>query len=259
LRQNQEQFRWFTAECARRNIQVLLHFYNIHLPDGLAKTLKTVKTRSHAGALAATRPTPEVARYYRYVLARYFEQLESVGLYICPGETLKPAHQLEWFRDVIFAAARESGKNPLLVLRDWTMDMEFRSKVPSLYENCYSELKHNDESFTSPVPDRRHQQWRGVLKGHVVNLHGPPMDLQPMRWGSPVLIHETVGQWRKLGFVKGAEIYGLSCFDWPITQDKLAPDQVGYREQVKGPTLLWILLSAHLVCDILGFRERRSG
>jgi len=66
------------------------------------------------------------------------------------------------------------------------------------------------------------------------------MDLQPMRWASPVLIRETAGQWRKLGFVKGAEIYALSCFDWPYTQDMLAPDQFGYREQVKGPKLLWL-------------------
>ena len=235
LRQNQEQFRWFTAECARRGIRVLLHFYNIHLPETLAD-----KFRAHPswGAAAVTKPTPESARYYKYVLARYFREFESVGLYICPGETLGTAHQLAWFRDVIFAAARESGQNPPLVLRDWTMDMGFRAQIGGLYENCYSELKHNDESFTSPVPDRRHEQWRGVLKGHVVNLHGPPMDLQPMRWGSPVLIRETVSQWRSLGFVKGAEVYALSCFDWPLTQDKLEPKQHGYREQVQGRTLL---------------------
>ncbi len=235
LRQNQEQFRWFASECAQRNIRALLHFYNIHLPDGLAEQMKA---HPSWGASAVRVPTPEIARYYRYVLDRYFREFENVGLYICPGETLGTLHQLAWFRDVIFAAARESGKNPLLVLRDWTMDMGFRSQIRGLYENCYSELKHNDETFTSPVPDRRHEQWRGVLKGHIVNLHGPPMDLQPMRWGSPVLIRETAGEWRNLGFAKGAKIYGLSCFDWPITQDKLEPGQFGYREQVEGPALL---------------------
>jgi hypothetical protein len=235
LRRNQEQFRWLTSQCARRNIRVLLHFYNIHLPDALAEKFKA---GYKWGASAVKKPTPDVARYYRYVLGRYFDEFDSVGLYICPGETLDSAHQLEWFRDVIFAAAHESGKNPLLVIRDWTMNMEFRSKIRSLYENCYSELKHNDESFTSPVPDRRHRRWRDVLKGHIVNLHGPPMDLQPMRWGSPILIQETVDQWRKLGFVKGAEIYALSCFDWPRTQDKIEPDQFGYREEVQGRTLL---------------------
>jgi hypothetical protein len=43
-----------------------------------------------------------------------------------------------------------------------------------------------------------------------------------------------------MGYFKGAEIYALSCFDWPYTQDKLAPDQFGYREQVKGSKLIWI-------------------
>jgi hypothetical protein len=237
LQQNQEQFRWFTAECARRNIRVLLHFYNIHVPETLAD--KFHAGRAWGGA-AVDKPTPDVARYYKYVLASYFRKFENVGLYICPGEKLKTEYQLEWFRDVIFAAARESGKNPLLVLRDWTMDMGFRSQIRELYENCYSELKHNDESFTSPVPDRRHEQWRGVLKGHIVNLHGPPQDLQPMRWSSPLFIRETVTNWHDMGYFKGAEIYALSCFDWPYTQDKLTPDQFGYREQVKGPKLLWI-------------------
>lgn len=236
-RQNQEQFRWLVSECDRRNIKVLLHFYNIHLPDGLRE-----RFGAHAswGASAVKNPSPEIAQYYRYVLGRYFAEFDNVGLYICPGETLATARQLEWFRDVIFKAAKDSGKNPLLIIRDWTLNMDFRAQIPILYENCYSELKHNDETFTSPVPDRRHEQWRGLLKGHVVNLHGPPMDFQPMRWACPVLIHETVTNWRDMGYVKGAEIYALSCFDWPYTQDKLTPDQFGYREQVKGPKLLWI-------------------
>jgi len=248
LTENQEQFRWLVSECGRRNISVLLHFYNIHLPDGLREQFG-----GHAswGASAVKNPSPEIAKYYRYVLGRYFEDFDNVGLYICPGETLATSRQLEWFRDVIFKAAKESGKNPLLIIRDWTLNMNFREQIPSLYENCYSELKHNDETFTSPVPDRRHQQWRGLLKGHVVNLHGPPMDLQPMRWASPVLIHETVTNWRDMGYVKGAEIYALSCFDWPYTQDKLTPDQFGYREQVKGPKLLWIDRSG-IYLDVFG-------
>lgn len=237
LRQNQDQFRWLVSQCARRNIRVMLHFYNIHLPDGLREKFGA---RASWGASAVKNPSPEIAKYYRYVLGRYFEQFDNVGLYICPGETLATSHQLTWFRDVIFRAAKESGNNPLLIIRDWTLNLDFRKRIPELYENCYSELKHNDESFTSPVPDRRHEQWRGLLKGHVVNLHGPPMDLQPMRWASPPLIRETVANWHDMGYVKGAEIYALSCFDWPYTQDKMEPNQFGYREQVKGLKMLWI-------------------
>ena len=237
LRENREQFRWLVSECTRRNIRVLLHFYNIHLPDGLREQFGA---HPSWGASAVENPSPEIATYYRYVLGRYFEAFDNVGLYICPGETLATSHQLAWFRDVIFRAAKESGKNPLLIIRDWTLNMDFREQIPALYGNCYSELKHNDESFTSPTPDRRHEQWRGLLKGHVVNLHGPPMDLQPMRWASPESVRETVANWCDMVYVKGAEIYALSCFDWPYTQDKLIPGQFGYREQVKGPKLLWI-------------------
>jgi len=34
-------------------------------------------------------------------------------IFICPGETLESSHPLEWFRDVIFQAVKESGKNPV--------------------------------------------------------------------------------------------------------------------------------------------------
>ena len=229
LKQNQEQFRWFTQQAARRNIHVIVHMYNIHVSRPLAAA-------QGIGATAGA-PTPFLREYTRYALSRFFEEFEKVGLYICPGEALRPKYQLEWFRDVVFDAAKKSGKNPQLILRDWTMDMDFRAQIPSLYANCYSELKHNDESLTSPVPDRRHEQWKGVLKGHVVNLHGPPMDLQPMRWASPDFSHETVSEWKRLGFVKGALIYTLSFWQWPYTLDKLEPQQKGYKPA--GRKLLW--------------------
>jgi hypothetical protein len=229
LKENQEQFRWLTREAGRRNIRVIVHMYNIHVSQPLAKARGIGAT---AGA-----PTPFLKEYSHYALSRFFEEFEGVGLYVCPGEALRPDHQLEWFRDVIFDAAKRSGKNPQLILRDWTMDMNFRAQIHSLYEHCYSELKHNDESLTSPTPDRRHEQWRGVLKGHVVNLHGPPMDLQPMRWASPEFSRETVAQWKSLGFVNGALIYTLSFWQWPYTLDKLEPQQKGYKPV--GRKLLW--------------------
>jgi hypothetical protein len=230
IRRNQKQFRWFTQQCARRNIRVLLHFYNIHLSEPMAK--------AHGLPTNPRQPTPLLKEYTHYALSRFFEEFDSVGLYVCPGESLKQQYQAEWFKEVIFDAAVKSGKNPLLVIRDWTLDMEFRKQLHSLYENCYSETKHNQESLTSPVPDRRHLQWQGVLKGHIVNLHGPPMDLQPMRWASPRFIAETVGEWKKLGFLKGAEIYTTVFWQWPYALDKVEPAQSGYKPA--GRKLLWL-------------------
>ena len=214
IKANQEQFFWFTTECERRNIRVLLHFYNIHVSPPFAK--------HHAIATNPSKPTPLLKEYTHYALTRYFQTFPSVGVYVCPGESLESKFQLDWFRDVIFDAAKKSGKNPVVVVRDWTLNANFRAQLKSQYDNVYSELKHNDESFTSPYPDVRHLQLEGVAKGHIVNVHGPAMDFQPMRWASPFSVQEAAQCWRKLGFVRGVEFYGTSFWAWPITSDKVA-------------------------------------
>ncbi len=215
IKANQEQFRWFTTECDKRNIQVLLHFYNIQVPSPFAK--------KHSIASHPSKPTPLLEDYTRYALSRYFKEFPSVGLYACPGESLESKSQLHWFRDVIFKAAKDSGKNPVIVIRDWTLNMDFQKQLKGLYGRVYSELKHNDESATSPYPDVRHLKWDGLSPGHIINaVHGPAEDLQPMRWASPCFVQEMVQRWKSLGFVKGVEFWGQSFWRWPYTFDKLA-------------------------------------
>jgi hypothetical protein len=63
LARNQDQFRWLTSEAAKRNISVLVHFYNIHLPEPLAKARKIPM---HYKA-----PDPFAAKYLRYTLERF--------------------------------------------------------------------------------------------------------------------------------------------------------------------------------------------
>ena len=178
VKANQKQFRWFTAGCEKRNIQVLLHFYNIHVSPPFAK--------KHGIRTNPSTPTPLLSKYTYYALSRYFSEFPSVGLYACPGESLQSDKQFEWFRDVVFKAAIDSGKNPTVVIRDWTLNADFQSKLKSLYPNVYSELKHNDESLTSPYPDVRHKKWEGLANGHIINAaHGPAEDLQPDALGEP--------------------------------------------------------------------------
>ena len=227
VKANQAQFRWFTGECRRRNIQVLLHFYNIHVSPPFA--------RKHRMRTNPTTPTPLLNAYVHYALTRYFKEFGSVGLYACPGEPIHSKHQLTWFRDVVFDAAKKSGKNPVIVIRDWTMNKEFRASLKTLYGNVYSELKHNDESLTSPCPDVRILQLEGIAAGHIVNFH-LVTDLVPMRWGSPVLLQESMRHLKALGFVKGVEFFGQTFWKWPYTLDKLDPSQKGYSR--KGPKLL---------------------
>ena len=220
VKNNQEQFRWFTNECAKRNIQVLLHFYNIHVSPPFA--------RHHRMRTNPTTPTPLLREYTHYALSRYFEAFPHVGLYACPGESIHSRYQLEWFRDVVFQAAKDSGKNPVIVIRDWTLNMDFQQQLKSLYGNVYSELKHHDESVTSPYPDVRHLKWEGLTHGHIINAaHGPAEDLAPMRWASPVYVQEKARHWQSLGFVKGSEFWLQSFWRWPYTFDRLNESESG--------------------------------
>lgn len=214
IHRNQEQFRWLAEECAKRNITILTHFYNIHVSEHQAKALG----RDGKEAARYTHADEWVRGYYRTILTRYFAEFPNVGLYICPGESLELAEQLPWFRDVVFKAAKDSGKNPRLVIRDWTMADDFKAALPSLYENLYSELKHNDETITSPWPDKRHETWKGFLKGHIINLHDPA-DAVPYRVGGPKLIGEMVGHWKDAGYFKGAWFYPPQSWIWPYTLD----------------------------------------
>ena len=219
LRRNQDQFRWLATEAARRNISVLLHFYNIHLSEHMAQAHG--RTTGEAGDFRA--PDDFLRRYYTTILTRYFEEFPGVGLYICPGETLAAEHQHDWFRDVIFKAARDSGKNPQLVIRDWIMDPGFKEALPGMYDNLYSEMKHNDESLTSPWPDTRHETWRGKLRGHIVNLHDP-CDITPYRVGSPRLLGEMIGHWKDADMFMGAWFYPPQAWSWPHTLDIVQTD-----------------------------------
>ena len=63
LKRNQEQFRWFTDECAKRNIRVLMHFYQIHIPRSLAKA-RNIPMHYNA-------PNDFVRKYVRYALGRF--------------------------------------------------------------------------------------------------------------------------------------------------------------------------------------------
>ncbi|MDP0499464.1 MAG: hypothetical protein Q7P63_05115 [Verrucomicrobiota bacterium JB022] len=217
IRRNQEQFRWLATEAAKRNISVLTHFYNIHISEHMAEAMHREPTEGDDPTRYQV-PDQFVSDYYYTILSRYFEEFPHVGLYVCPGESLKLEHQEAWFRDVIFKAAQDSGKDPLLIIRDWTLDDDFKAALPGMYDNLYSELKHNDETITSPWPDVRHEEWKGFLKGHIVNLHDPA-DTTPYRVGSPRLIGEMVRHWDEAGWFKGAWFYPPQCWIWPDTLD----------------------------------------
>ena len=219
LLQNQAQFRWFTDECARRNISVLMHFYNIQIPGPLAKARKI--------PLNYSKPTEFTAKLIKYGLTRFLTKFKSVGLYVCPGEALSAQYTAGWINDVIFAAAKECGHRPTIVVRDWGLDAKgFKEKCVGQYDDLYTELKHNIEMIVSPVPDERHRIWRDIGVKHIVNLH-EVSDVKPFRWGSPTFVQEMAKEWRNAG-IDGAEVYSLVSWRWPYALDKLEPQQAGF-------------------------------
>ncbi len=222
LDRNQQQFRWFTDECGKRNIRVLMHFYQINIPRSLARSRKIPM---HYSA-----PNDFVRKYVRYALGRFLAEFRSVGLYVCPGEALAAQHTAGWIHDVILPAARDSKQNPTIVVRVWGLDAKgFKQRCVPEYENLYTELKHNVEMIVSPVPDVRHAAWKNVAKKHIVNLH-EVADIKPFRWGSPLFIREMAGEWRKAG-LDGAECYGPISWRWPYSLDKLEPQQASFWPQ----------------------------
>jgi hypothetical protein len=247
LIQNQEQFAWFTSECAKRNISVLLHFYNIHLPKALAKS-RDIPAHYR-------KPDDFVKQYMRYTLGKFFEDFQHVGLYVCPGEVLSREHQPEWFRDVIYETAQKSGLNPLIVVRDWSINPEVYKLG---YGNLYTTLKHNVEMIQSPVPDKKHKHFQEVGRKNIVNLH-EISDIKPFRWGSREFIYEMINEWRKVG-AQGAEVYGMVSWRWPYTMDKLEPEQnCFWPEGKKLSTLdrdeIWLEMVGRYLWDL----DRDSG
>jgi len=55
------------------------------------------------------KPTPLLKDYTGYCIERFVSEFPSVGLYICPGESLELEQTPGWINDVIFAAVKRAG------------------------------------------------------------------------------------------------------------------------------------------------------
>ncbi len=67
-----------------------------------------------------------------------------MGLYACPGESIHSKYQMEWFRDIIFDAAKKSGKAPVIVIRGWTQNKEFRDDLARQKKWMHAKAKTAD-------------------------------------------------------------------------------------------------------------------
>lgn len=238
IERNYEQFNWFTRECAKRNISVLLEFYSIILPPGVEKKAKDLGFKDIKAV-----PNDYTRKYMKYVLEKFMITFPSVGVYVCAGENLGSRYRVQWVRDVAFDAGKtveaKTGRLPLIVLRQHFIPIGHLRELSKAYGNLYTEFKHNLETVLSPVPVPGHETLVSStgIKQHIVNLHLPG-NLTPFRWGSPAYIQEMVSEWGKVG-ITGAQIYNLTAHRFPYATDELEETRsVPPPHWPVGPTLL---------------------
>ncbi len=216
LRRNIEYLKWFTAEADRRGIWTVFHFYNIHVSPAFAKAHERegVRIENHAS-------TPLLAAYTRYCVGEFVKSYPNVGLMLTAGEALNVKPE-EFIRDVVIAGIHDSGKNPPLIVRAWSINFErYRDLVKNQYSNLFTMMKHNTEMIDSPYPDPRNKNYIGLGQHHIINLH-ENSDVKPFRWASPVFIQQMVRIWQEWG-VEGFHVYPMVSWQWPVSLDRTDP------------------------------------
>jgi hypothetical protein len=121
MQRNRGMMHWLTSECDKRGIWLIQMFYNIHLPEGLAKKhkLSTSLGKSH----------PIAADYTRKALAKFVGEYPNVGLLVCLGEALSgKENQVEWFTRTIIPGVQDG-----LRVRGWSeADLANKDKLPPI-------------------------------------------------------------------------------------------------------------------------------
>jgi hypothetical protein len=137
------------------------------------------------------------------------------------GEALT-VNQEEFVRDAVVAGIKDSGKQPPLIVRQWTIRPDrYRDVIQPSYSNLFTMMKHNIEMIDSPYPDPRNRDWIALGHNHIVNVH-ENSDVKPFRWGSPVFIRQMVRIWREWG-VAGFHLYPMVSWQWPVSLDRADP------------------------------------
>jgi len=234
MKLNRETMLWLTSECDKRGIWLIQMFYNIHLPEGLAKkyTLSTSLGKSQ----------PVAADYTRKALAKFVEEYPSVGLLVCLGEALSGSeNQVEWFTKTIIpgvlaglkargwsaADLADKDKLPPIVVRGHHIvesgsHKEVLGEGMKLYPNIVSMAKFNGESLTTWEPRGKYQQFHKDMAAytatHNANIH-LLSNLEPFRYADFSFIWNSVRAIRERLDGNGVHLYPLAYWDWPNAPD----------------------------------------
>jgi hypothetical protein len=209
---------WLSHEAEKRNIWLMFHFYNIHLPVSFGQA-HGYPTSPFWNGCVLSEPNPVAIDYTRYAITRFVQKFPSVGLYVCLGEALKK-DQTYWMDEVILAGVRESGKHPPIILRSHPIHDEILRVLKDVkphYDNLSTETKHNDEMYAVPEPDPDNEVWIRESGSHIISVHLMG-DLKPFRWSPPSFIQETARDQQRMG-AKGVQVYPLWVWNWPHSAD----------------------------------------
>lgn len=211
LQENRRQFQWLCEQAERRGIWVVVKFYNIHMPDPLAK--------ARGWDIRSGVPHPEICAYTRSVLTEFVRRFPNVGLMACMGEVLKQEYKKTWLCDVILPAILDGlgdapDTYPPVIIRAHSISLEEHlPPAREIYPNLVTMMKHNNESFIATRPDPGNTVLARLSGCHIVNLH-LAANLEPFAWGSPRFIRRTVKQMLKAE-AAGIHVFPLRYWDWP--------------------------------------------
>jgi hypothetical protein len=229
MEKNREVFGWLTAECDKRGIWLIQKFYNIHLPGSLGLGVRLAKS------------DPKAADYTRKSIAKFVEQYPNVGVMTCLGEALSGRDaQVEWFTETIIPGvldgvkARGQDQLPPIVVRghhivEYGSHKDVFSEGIKLYQNLFSMVKYNGESFTSETPRGKYQQFhRDIAKysgTHMANVH-ILANLEPFRYGDFSFIWNSCKAIRDRLDGNGLHLFPLNYWEWPISADTAKLKQI---------------------------------
>lgn len=211
LEENIEQYRWLCSEAAKRGIWIVQHFYNIHMSDPLAKDRgwEITGKRAHEG----------VTEYTRECIREFVSTYPSVALMPTMGEELREEDSAKWLNEVILPSVLEGlGDDPetyppVVVRAHGTSLEEYLPEAKALYPALSTVMKHNNEDYTSTVPDPGNTVLARMSGSHVINVH-TVSNLEPFSWGSPRFVRRTVANMLDAE-ATGVHVYPLRYWDCP--------------------------------------------
>jgi len=224
FQRNREMFRFLTMEADKRGIWIIQMFYNIHLPETLAKKYG-VETHQSA-------PTELSADYTRKSITEFVKSYPNVGLLVCLGEALTGAENKKyWLTNVIIPGVQDGmqilglTEEPPIIIREHTMDKDAREIVGAgleKYKNLYTMMKYNGEALTSYRPRgpwaEIHRELSSITSQHITNIH-ILANLEPFRYGATRFIQKCVNAAQTIHHANGLHLYPLAYWAWPESPD----------------------------------------